>query len=328
MKRIARWFCLFVGGALVAGCSIQDIEPETGGSSSAGGELAGTIGIDGSSTVFPVSQAVAEEFQKQHSGVKVVVGTSGTGGGFKKFVLGETDINDASRPIKQKEIDACKKNGIEYAELKIAIDGLSVIVHPENDWCDRISVEQLKTIWEPGSKIKLWSEVNPAWPAKEIKLYGPDTDSGTFDYFTEAICGEGGACRSDYTPSADDNVLVRGVSGDKYSLGYFGYAYYVENKDKLKVVGIVASEGAESVKPTDQTIEAGKYVPLSRPLFLYINKASLKKREVATFLTYYLNEGQDLVSEVGYVRLSTTLLGETQATLEAAIGSDDAAPKQ
>lgn len=309
---------MFLGVAILAGCTVKDAETGAGGSSKnqADGGISGTIVIDGSSTVFPISQAVAEEFQRQYSGVKVTVGTSGTGPGFSKFMLGETDINDASRPIKQKEIDACKKNGIEYLELKIAIDGLSVIVNSQNDWCDCLTVGQLRAIWEPKSKIVKWSDVDPSWPSEKIRLYGPDTDSGTFDYFTEAICGKGGASRSDYTPSVDDNVLVRGVAGDLYSLGYFGYAYYVENKDKLKIVGIASGDDKSAcVKPTRETIEAGQYVPLSRPLFLYVNKASLKKPEVATFLKYYLQEGQDLVGEVGYVRLSGEVLANTRQTL-------------
>lgn len=288
------------------------------------------VTIDGSSTVFPISQAVAEEFQKKNPGLRVVVGTSGTGGGFKKFVLGETDVNDASRPIKQSEIETCRKNGIEYLELKVAIDGLSVVVNPQNDWCDCLTTAQLKAIWGPNSKVTTWSDVNPNWPDEEIKLYGPDTDSGTFDYFTEAICGESGASRADYTFNTDDNFLVRGVAEDKYSLGYFGYAYYVENSDKLKIVGIAPGgppkrgvPAAGCVKPTDETIEAGRYVPLSRPLFLYVNKASLKKPAVAAFLKYYLKEGQDLVSEVGYVRLSKSAHAKSQQALEDALGPAD-----
>ena len=321
-------FFVAIGFLMIGGCTIRDdssVPERNAAGNRTVGKLTGTVTIDGSSTVFPISQAVAEEFQKQHSGVKVVVGTSGTGGGFKKFVLGETDINDASRPIKQKEIDACRKNDIEYLELKIAIDGLSVIVNPQNDWCDCLTARQLKVIWEPGSDVSNWSDIDPNWPKERIRLYGPDTDSGTFDYFTEAICGEGGASRSDYTPSADDNVLVRGVAGDQYSLGYFGYAYYMENKDQLKIVGVApGSDKTDCVKPTDETIEAGKYVPLSRPLFLYVNKASLKKPELATFLEYYLEQGQALVGEVGYVRLSKALLAETRQTLKNAIDAPDA----
>lgn len=311
---------LLLGVAGFVGCTVKEADSTVEGDtkqSTTGGGLLGTISIDGSSTVSPISQAVAEEFQKQYSGVKVEVGTSGTGPGFSRFVRGETDINDASRPIKQKEIDACQENGIDYLELKIAVDGLSVIVNPENDWCDCLTVNQLRTIWEPESKISKWSDVDANWPDETIRLYGPDTESGTFDYFTEAICGEGGASRSDYSPSVDDNVLVRGVAGDKYSLGYFGYAYYVENKDKLKIVGISPTDDAsDCVKPTVESIETGKYVPLARPLFLYVNKASLKKAEVAAFLKYYMQEGQALVGDVGYVQLSETVLAETRQKLD------------
>ena len=277
--------------------------------------------IDGSSTVYPISQAVAEEFQGSHPNVKVVVGTSGTGGGFKKFVAGETDINDASRPIKEKESTQCKDNGIEYLEMKVAIDGISVVVNPENDWCKAITVAQLKKLWEPGSTVNKWSELDPSWPDEEIRLYGPDTDSGTFDYFTDVICGEEGASRTEYTPSSDDNILVRGVSGEKYALGYFGFAYYLENANKLKAVPVSATDDlADAVAPTTETIEGGKYVPLSRPLFLYVNKAKLARPELAEFLTYYLEAGQDLVSEVGYVRLGKATHAETVEALKQAIG--------
>ncbi len=303
---------------VAAGCSVKDAADSSVLTES---DAKPNITIDGSSTVYPISQAVAEEFEKE-SETTVVVGTSGTGPGFSKFIEGTSDINNASRPIKQQEIDACKENGIEYLELTVAIDGLSVVVNPENTWCDCLSVEQLKKIWAPDSQVKLWSDVDPSWPQKEMKLFGPDTDSGTFDYFTEAICGESKASRSDYSPSVNDNVLVKGVSGSKYALGYFGYAYYLKNKDKLKVLG-VADKGNpnDCVKPSDKSIEGGKYVPLSRPLFLYVNKASLKKPEVATFLQYYLQEGQELVGEVGYVRLSDKLLSEERNALEDAIES-------
>ena len=289
------------------------------GGSADGGQK--RILIDGSSTVYPISQAVAEEFQGSHSNVKVVVGTSGTGGGFKKFVIGESDINDASRPIKDKEKTQCEENGIEYLEMKVAIDGISVVVNPENDWCKAITVAQLKKLWEPGSTVTKWSELDPAWPDEEIRLFGPDTDSGTFDYFTDVICGEEGASRTGYTPSTDDNVLVRGVSGEKYSLGYFGFAYYLENAEKLKAVPVSATDDvADAVAPTPETIEGGKYVPLSRPLFLYVNRAKLDRPELAEFLTYYLTEGQDLVSEVGYVRLGQETHAATAAALKQAIG--------
>lgn len=207
--------------------------------SAEGQKLQGKITIDGSSTVFPITQAAAEEFQKKHLGVKVPVAVSGTGGGFKNFVVGKTDINDSSRPISDKEIAACKENGIEYLELKVAIDGLTVVVNNSNDWCHCLSVEQLKTLWEPNSKIKRWSDLVPSWPNEEIRLYGAGADSGTFDYFTEVIVGKPKDSRTDYNPSEDDNQLVTGVAGDKFSLGYFGYAYYVENKTKLKALGII-----------------------------------------------------------------------------------------
>jgi len=312
-----------------AGCSVETTSTTNGtvgttptgngeaAESSSGGKR---IVIDGSSTVYPISQAVAEEFQASHADVKVVVGTSGTGGGFKKFVVGETDINDASRPIKDKEITACKEAGIEFMELKVAIDGLSVVVNPENDWCNAMTTAQLKKLWEPGSKVTKWNELDPRWPEEEIKLFGPDTDSGTFDYFTEVICGEEGASRAEYTPSTDDNVLVKGVSGEKYALGYFGYAYYVENKEKLKAIGVSATDKLEdAITPTTETIEGGTYAPLSRPLFLYVNTARLAKSEVADFLTYFLKEGQKLVGEVGYVRLGKETHTATIEALNAAI---------
>ncbi|NQV24901.1 MAG: PstS family phosphate ABC transporter substrate-binding protein [Rhodopirellula sp.] len=322
--------------ALNSGCEVKSTTPtaesdlESGSTTGSGAETPSDgasdngqkrVLIDGSSTVYPISQAVAEEFQASHPNVKVVVGTSGTGGGFKKFIAGETDINDASRPIKEKEAAHCKDNGIEYIELKVAIDGISVVVNPENDWCKALTVAQLKKLWEPGSTVTKWSELDPSWPAEEIRLFGPDTDSGTFDYFTDVICGEEGASRTGYTPSTDDNVLVRGVSGEKYSLGYFGFAYYLENAAKLRAVPVSATEDvADAVAPTPETIEGGTYTPLSRPLFLYVNKAKLARPELAEFLTYYLEKGQDLVGEVGYVRLGQETHAETAQTLKQAIG--------
>jgi phosphate binding protein len=205
------------------------------------GDLSGEVVIDGSSTVAPISVAVAEEFSKLHRGVRIPVGTSGTGGGFKKFIDGTSDINDASRPIKESEVASLNENGIDFVELKVAIDGLTVVVNPENDWVAGLTVEELQKIWESGSRVHLWSDINPEWPHEELKLFGPDTDSGTFDYFTEVICGEVGASRSDYQQNADDNFLVTGVASDKYALGYFGYAYYIENKDQLKALAIAPS---------------------------------------------------------------------------------------
>lgn len=309
--------CEIQTGTSTPASSISSGSPHSPADSNGGKRIL----IDGSSTVYPISQAVAEEFQSSHADVKVVVGTSGTGGGFKKFIAGETDINDASRPIKASEVERCQENGIEFIELKVAIDGLSVVVNPDNDWCTALTVAQLKKLWEPGSTVTKWNELDPAWPDAQIKLFGPDTDSGTFDYFTDVICGEEGASRSDYTPSTDDNVLVRGVSGEKYSLGYFGFAYYVENSDKLQAVGISATDDAkDAVAPTPETIEGGTYVPLSRPLFLYVNTAKLERPELADFLSYYLKEGQSLVSEVGYVRLGSETHAANVELLETTVG--------
>ncbi|KPU28338.1 hypothetical protein TR13x_03110 [Caloranaerobacter sp. TR13] len=262
------------------------------------GNLSGKIEIDGSSTVFPITEAMAEEFQKMHKDIKITVGVSGTGGGFKRFTKGETDISDASRPIKDKEVKLAEENGIKYKQVKVAYDGISILVNPQNDWVDNLTVEELKKIWEPNSTVKTWKDVRPEWPDKEIKLYGPGTDSGTFDYFTEEIIGESGRIRTDFTASEDDNVLVQGIAGDKYALGYFGYAYYVENKDVLKVVPI------NGVEPTAETIENGKYTPLSRPLFIYVSQNSFNNKEqVREFVKYYLENARDIVPETGYVPL-------------------------
>lgn len=267
----------------------------------ASADLSGTIEIDGSSTVFPVSEAVAEEFHKIHPDVRVNVGVSGTGGGFKRFTVGEIDISDASRHIKDKEAQAAADNGIEYYPLRVAMDGLSVLVSPDNDFVECLSVEQLKAIWEPGSVVNNWNDVDPAFPDKKIVLYGPDTDSGTFDYFTEEVVGEAQASRADYTASADDNVLVQGIAGGRYSLGYFGYAYYAENTDKLKLVDVDSGNGC--VTPTSETIENGTYSPLSRPLFIYVSKQSLERPEVKAFVEFYLDNAAELAQEVGYIRL-------------------------
>jgi phosphate transport system substrate-binding protein len=265
--------------------------------------LSGDIPIDGSSTVFPITEAVAEEFGGlTNDQVRVVVGISGTGGGFKKFCANETVISDASRPIKQKEIDLCSAAGIEYIELPVAIDGLSVVVNPANDFVDCLSVEQLNKIWSPESEgvVTHWNQVDPSWPAEEIKMYAPGVDSGTFDYFTEAINGDGGVSRGDFVASEDDNVLVQGVSGDTYSIGYFGYAYYVENKDKVKVVPIDGGNGC--IAPTDDAINNGSYVPLSRPLFIYVRADAAQEQHIAEFVRYYLGEnGQRLAASVCYI---------------------------
>ncbi len=264
-------------------------------------ELSGTIAIDGSSTVYPITEAVAEEFQKEHRKVQVIVGISGTGGGFKRFTAGETDISNASRPIKDVEAEQAAANGIEYIELKVAFDGLSVMVNPQNTWVDYLTVEELKKIWEPESTITKWNQIRSEWPKEPIQLYGPGTDSGTFDYFTEAIVGEEDASRADYTASEDDSVLVMGIAGDRNALGYFGYAYYVENTDKLKLVAIDSGNGP--VLPSEQTINDGTYSPLSRPIFIYVSKKALDRPEVQEFVRFYLVKAPILVPQVGYVAL-------------------------
>jgi phosphate transport system substrate-binding protein len=284
----------------------------------AGGCTQPSVKVDGSSTVYPVTEAVAEEFRKEQPDVRVIVGFSGTGGGFKKFSAGETDISDASRPITDGEKQACAKNGVDFFELQVAYDGLAVMVNPHNDWCDCLTVEQLKSIWQPESAVNKWSDLNPDWPDEKIDLYGPGTDSGTFDYFTEAIVGEARASRSDYTPSEDDNMLVTGVSEEKYALGYFGYAYYGENKDKLKLLGIDAGDG-KCVKPSEETVNNHTYHPLSRPLFIYINKKSLKRPEVKAFVEYYLSNAAKLVPEVGYVAVPLDISVSNQQVFDKAV---------
>ncbi|MBU4472773.1 MAG: PstS family phosphate ABC transporter substrate-binding protein [Candidatus Omnitrophica bacterium] len=266
------------------------------------------IKIDGSSTVFPITEAVAEEFQKQHSGIKVMVGISGTGGGFKRFGRGEIDISDASRPIKPKEVELCKENNIGYIELPVAYDGLAVVVNPKNTWVDYLTVKELKKLWEPSSQrvITKWSQIREGFPDKEIRLYGAGTDSGTFDYFTEAICGKTGASRGDYTASEDDNALVEGVASDTHALGYFGLAYYEQNKDKLKIVPIDDGNDANGkgpIEPTSQSVTDATYQPLARPIFIYISTQAAKKEEVQKFVEFYLKNAPELVAEVGYIPL-------------------------
>ncbi|HEX5164285.1 MAG TPA: PstS family phosphate ABC transporter substrate-binding protein [Thermomicrobiales bacterium] len=297
------WGVVLVGivlASLLAGC----------GNDGSGG-YQGEIEIDGSSTVFPISQAVAEEFFLENRGTKFTVGASGTGGGFEKFCRGDIDISDASRPIKPDEAALCAGNGIEYSELTVAADGLSVIVHPDNDWADCLTVEQLRQLWMPGSTVKRWSDLDPSWPDKQIDLYGPGTDSGTFDYFTETINGEAGASRADYSASEDDNTLIQGVEGDRYALAYLGYAYYSENADRLKVLAIDGGNGC--VAPSPDTVRDGSYAPLSRPVFIYVNNAGLTANDspdletpgpsstLAAFVIYYLTEGIGVIPFVGYV---------------------------
>jgi phosphate transport system substrate-binding protein len=263
------------------------------------------VKIDGSSTVFPVTEAVAEDFQKAKKGaMKVTVGISGTGGGFKKFCRGETDISNASRPILKAEMAECQKAGIDYYELPVAFDALTVVVNPKNSFVRQLTVAEMKKMWEPAAqgKVTRWNQVNPAWPDAPMKLFGPGADSGTFDYFTEAVVGKSKSSRGDFTASEDDNVLVQGVSRDVNGLGYFGYAYYIENKDKLKAVPIVNEKG-QAVEPSMEAVLQGSYSPLARPIFVYVNAKALGRPEVREFVEYYMKNGAKLAREVKYVPL-------------------------
>jgi phosphate transport system substrate-binding protein len=263
------------------------------------------VKIDGSSTVFPVTEAVAEDFQKaKKQQVKVTVGISGTGGGFKKFCRSETDISDASRPILRKEMEDCKAAGIEYYELPVAFDALTVVINPKNTFIKQLTIAEMKKMWEPAAqgKVTRWNQVNPQWPDQPMKLFGPGADSGTFDYFTEAVVGKSKSSRGDFTASEDDNVLVQGVSRDVNGLGYFGYAYYIENKDKLEAVPIVNDKG-QAVEPSMEAVLKGTYTPLARPIFIYVNAKSLAKPEVKEFVEYYMKNGAKLSREVKYVPL-------------------------
>ena len=279
------------------------------GSSGAEGELSGRIQIDGSSTVYPISQAMAEEFMlAEGRDVRVTVSQSGTGGGFQRFCSGETAISDASRPIHDDERQRCEQAGVVPIELEVAIDGITLVVNPQNEFVDCLTVEELRRIWEPGSTVQRWSDVRPDWPEQEIKLYGPGTDSGTFDYFTEAIVGEEDASRQDYTASEDDNVLVQGVAGDPGSLGYFGFAYYEENQGRLRAVAVDGGSGC--VAPSRESIESGQYTPLARPMFLYVSDQAASRPEVQAFLEFYMTNAEALVPEVGYVPLGAAAYQE------------------
>ncbi len=272
-------------------------------------DAATLIKVDGSSTVYPITEAVAEEFQKKNPKVRVTVGISGTGGGFKRFCIGETDISDASRPIKLSEVELCLDNKISYIELPVAFDGLAVMVNPKNDWATSMTVKELKKLWEPAAQGKMtrWSQIRAGWPDKEIHLFGAGVDSGTYDYFTEAIVGKEHSSRGDFTASEDDNVLVQGIANDPLALGFFGVAYYEHNKDKLKLVAIDdenPKNGDGPVLPTFENVKNATYQPLARPIFIYVNKQALDRAEVRDFVAFYLTAGRPLVREVGYIPLS------------------------
>ncbi len=269
-----------------------------------GEKLTGSVRIDGSSTVYPITEAIAEEFRIDEPYVKVTVGVSGTGGGFNKFIRREVDINNASRLITEKESAACEANGIPFLGMKVAYDGLAVVVNPQNTWLNTITVEEMRKMWEPAAQetITRWNQINPAWPDEAFRLYGPGIASGTYDYFTEAVVGKSGASRGDFTASEDDNVLVQGISGDKNGLGFFGLAYYEENADKLKLVGVSTDAGV--VFPSAETVRTGTYKPLSRPVFIYVSDVVWERPEVLAFVNFYLDNASFLVQDVGYISLT------------------------
>jgi phosphate transport system substrate-binding protein len=307
-KRALRFLALATVLVMVlAACGEDDSGSDGNGSGGSSSDLSGAIKVDGSSTVAPLTSAAAELFRADNPGVQVSVATSGTGGGFSKFCAGETDMSDASRPIKdddENEGPACEKNGIEYEEIQVANDGLAVVVNPENDWAECLTVEQLKTIWEPGAQdtITSWNQVDPSFPDEPLTLYGPGTASGTFDYFTDAINGEEGASRSDYTQSEDDNTIVQGVSGEKGAMGYFGLSYYEENQDTLKVVQVDGGEGC--VEPSTETVQDGSYAPLSRPLFIYPSGDLLARPEGLAFVTFFIENSDEIATSALFVPMT------------------------
>lgn len=295
MTRSIRSFLVLASAGVLAACG--------GGGQQAGDGLTGAVSVDGSSTVFPITEAVAEEFMIANPGVRVTVGVSGTGGGFAKLLRQEIDVADASRPISAGELDMAQRNGVEFIELPVAYDGLSIIVNPTADWVECLTVDELRRMWEPGSDVTRWSQVRPGFPDRPLNLYGPGTDSGTYDYFTAAIVGEEGASRADFTASEDDNVLVQGIAGDPNGLGFFGLAYYEENADRLKLVGVDNGDG-NCVQPSAETVEAGTYQPLARPEFIYVRADRADDPTVQAFVEFYLENAPALVREVGYVPLS------------------------
>lgn len=295
-----------VTGLLLIGCAKKSSDRST--SQGPIGTLSGTVRVDGSSTVFPITEAVAEEFQKQQPNVRVTVGISGTGGGFKKFCNGEIQVANASRPIRPTEVELCSKNRVKYLELPIAYDGLAVMVNQKNTWANHLTTEELKTIWAPESqgKVTRWKDVRSGWPDKPLRLYGPGVDSGTYDYFTEAINHKEHSSRGDFTSSEDDNVIVQGIAGDESALGFFGYAYFEQSKEKLKALAVDdgnPDNGAGPVLPSIETVRGGTYQPLSRPIFLYISLKALDRAEIKAFAKYYLSSAAGFSREVGYVPL-------------------------
>jgi phosphate transport system substrate-binding protein len=333
IMRVFRTVCFWATGLLLAGCSVEVVDKNAPAGGSGGGadtkqpEVAAPaptgekkrIQVNGSSTVEKISTAVAEKFEAQFSDVQIAIKAPGTGTGFKEMIAGRVDIANASRPIKDSEKAECEKQGIELLELKIALDGLSVCVSKENDWCDSITVADLKKIWEPGSTVKTWKDVNADWPAEEIHLFGAGEESGTFDYFTEAINGKEDAITENYSASSDDNVILTGISGDKYSMGFLGCAYYFLNRDKVKALKISpTATTAEAVELTPENVAAGTYKPLSRPLFIYVKRSALERQEMKDFVRFFLHEGQAQVAEVDYVPLSAEELAKSREIFDAA----------
>lgn len=297
-----RW-CAVVAATLLAACA---------------GDRGDIIKIDGSSTVFPISQAVAEQYARQ-TGARITIGVSGTGGGFKKFCRGETDITGASRPIKPTERAACRQRGIAFIELPVAYDGLAVVVNPANHWVEYLTTGELERLWRPGSDVQRWSDLRPSWPARRITLLGPGADSGTYDYFTQAIVGKERASRADYTSSEDDNVLVTGVAKDPNALAFFGYGYYIENKHRLKLVPIddgKPDNGAGPIAPSPATVIGGSYQPLSRPIFIYVNAAAAKRHVVTELVRRYLTRSRQVIAEVGYIPMPEPAYQRTRARFE------------
>ena len=306
---------------MVAGCTVESVDApgSSAGEAPAAAESSKRIQVDGSSTVAKVAAAVQEEFESRFTDTKVALKVTGTGTGFKEMIAGRIDIANASRPVKESERSDCEKNGIELLELKIALDGLTVCVNRENDWVDSITVAQLKKIWEPGSAVKSWKDVDPSWPDVPIALFGPGEESGTFDYFTEVINGKEDLITDNYSASADDNVTITGVSGEKGGMGFFGCAYYFSNQDKVKALRVSSTESAaDGVLPSTESVQTGAYKPLSRPLFIYVNRKSLTRPEVQDFARFFLSEGQAQVSKVGYVPLAEADLKASVEALDAA----------
>jgi phosphate transport system substrate-binding protein len=315
-----RWFAIVAAVTAVALVGVACGGSDTTSDSSSPGAVAlsGDVRIDGSSTVGPLTEAAAEFFQEENPDVRVTVGISGTGGGFEKFCAGETDANDASREIEPDEEQVCTDNGVEWTKVQVASDGIVIVINPENTWAESLTVEQLKTIWNEGSKIDNWNQVDPSFPDVPLELFGPGTDSGTFDYFTDAINGEEGVSRTDYQATEDDNVAVQGVAGSKGGMAYFGLSYYEQNTDKLKVVAV--DDGNGPVTPSRETVQSGEYTPLSRPLFIYPSTSALQQPQMAAFMQFYLDNAESIAEQALFVPMTAEQTAASQAALTAALG--------